>query len=110
MAAHDSKTNFVTVRSRDGTRIAATVGGKGPPSVLVHGTTGWDFSWALVRPYLEACLTVYAVQRRGRGRSGDASEYSLECEAEDIAAMVESIGQPVGLVVHSFGADCCLEA
>ncbi len=67
-----------TVTSRDGTTIAGTVTGKGPPVVLVHGTSGSDFSWALVRPHLEGRHTVCAVQRRGRGHSGDGAEYCLE--------------------------------
>lgn len=96
--------------SKDGTPIACSVGGDGPPVVLVHGTSGSDFSWARVGPYLEDRHTVYAVQRRGRGRSGDGPEYSLQREAEDVAAVLAAIGEPVGLVGHSFGANCCLEA
>lgn len=99
-----------SVRSKDGTKIAYTVSGQGPPVVLVHGTSGSDFSWARVRPHLQERLTVYAVQRRGRGQSGDAPEYSLRREAEDLAAVVDSIGEAVSLVGHSFGANCCLEA
>lgn len=99
-----------TVTSKDGTTIAGTVTGQGPPVVLVHGTSGSDFSWVRVRPHLEARLTVYTMQRRGRGRSGDAPAYSLAREAEDVAAVVDSVGAPVGLVGHSFGGNCCLEA
>ena len=99
-----------TVTSWDGTSIACTVSGAGPPIVLVHGTTGSDFSWALIRPFLEDRFAVFAMQRRGRGLSGDGADYSLEREAEDVAAVVDSIGEPVRLVGHSFGADCCLEA
>jgi pimeloyl-ACP methyl ester carboxylesterase len=99
-----------TVTSKDGTVIAGWVSGQGPPVVLVHGTSGSDFSWALVRPHLETRLSVYSLQRRGRGRSGDAAAYSLAREAEDLAAVVESVGKPVALVGHSFGANCCLEA
>jgi len=38
----------IEVASADGTTIAASVGGQGPPIVLVHGTTGSDLSWARV--------------------------------------------------------------
>lgn len=99
-----------TVTSKDGTTIAGTVSGQGPPVVLVHGTAGSDFSWALVRPHLEARCRVYTIQRRGRGRSGDAPVYSLVREAEDVAAVVDAVGEPVVLVGHSFGGNCCLEA
>lgn len=98
------------VRSADGTTITASVGGQGPPVVLVHGTTGSDFSWARVRPHLEARYRVYAMQRRGRGRSGDGPGYALVREAEDVSAVVDALGEPAVLVGHSFGADCSLEA
>ncbi len=103
-------TDVLTVTSKDGTTIAASVGGDGPPIVLVHGTTGSDFSWTFVRPHLEKRHTVAAVQRRGRGGSGDASEYTIEREGEDVAAVVDALGAPVVLVGHSHGANCCLEA
>lgn len=102
--------DYLTTQSADGTRIAASVGGHGPPLVLVHGTSGSDFSWALVRPFLEEHYTVYAMQRRGRGRSDDGPDYSFERESEDVAALVDRVNEPVGLVGHSFGANCCLEA
>lgn len=101
---------MVEVASSDGTTIAVSVGGQGPPIVLVHGTTGSDFSWARVRPHLEHRHSVVAVQRRGRGRSGDGLAYSFSREAEDVAAVVDALGAPVALVGHSFGADCSLEA
>lgn len=96
--------------SDDGTSIAVNVSGSGPSAVLVHGTSGSDFSWTLVRPFLERSLTVYAVQRRGRGGSGDHPDYDLQREAEDIAAVARSLDESSALVGHSFGANCCLEA
>jgi pimeloyl-ACP methyl ester carboxylesterase len=59
---------------------------------------------------LEARFTVHAVDRRGRGASGDAVTYAIEREFEDIAAVVDSVGQPVYLLGHSYGAVCSLEA
>lgn len=50
------------------------------------------------------------MDRRGRGESGDADEYALEWEAEDVAVVVESIDEPVVLLAHSYGALCSLEA
>lgn len=103
-------TQGFAVTSKDGVTIAGAISGQGPPVVLVHGTTGSDYSWALVQPYLADRFTVYAIQRRGRGQSGDGPTYAIEREAEDIVAVVDSIGKPAGLVGHSFGANCCLEA
>ncbi len=107
---HEPAGGALTVTSSDGTTIASSVSGSGPPIVLVHGTTGSDFSWAFVRPHLEPGHTVVAVQRRGRGASGDGPDYAIEREAEDIVAVVDALGEPVVLVGHSHGATCCLEA
>jgi pimeloyl-ACP methyl ester carboxylesterase len=58
----------------------------------------------------ERKFTVYAMDRRGRGGSGDAWSYAIEREFEDIAAVVDAIGEPVNLLGHSFGAVCALGA
>lgn len=98
------------VTSTDGTPIAVWRSGSGPPLLLVHGTGADHNSWAQVLPGLEPHVTVYTLDRRGRGPSGDAEAYSLEQEARDVAAAVAWIGAPVNLLGHSFGAACCLEA
>lgn len=98
------------VTSTDGTHIAYERGGSGPPLVLVHGTTSDHGSWEGVVDALRERYTVYAMDRRGRGGSGDAEEYALEREFEDVAALVESIDGPVNLVGHSYGALCSLGA
>lgn len=101
-----------TVTSADGTSIAFERTGSGPPLVLVHGT-GLDHNfWELgdVRSALAEHYTVSAIDRRGRGGSGDADVYELEQEIEDLVAVVESIEEPVTLLGHSFGALIALEA
>jgi pimeloyl-ACP methyl ester carboxylesterase len=97
------------VRSQDGTQIAFQRSGTGPPLILVHGVLGSSIHWPIV-PLLERRFTVYAVQRRGRGESGDAQPYALEREFEDIAAVADFIGDEVILLGHSFGGHCVLEA
>jgi pimeloyl-ACP methyl ester carboxylesterase len=101
---------MATITSQDGTRIAYSRSGSGPPLVLVHGTTADRTRWARVLPGLEPYFTVYALDRRGRGGSGDAVEYAIEREFEDVAAVVDAIGEPVFLLGHSYGAICSLEA
>jgi pimeloyl-ACP methyl ester carboxylesterase len=78
-----------TVTSRDGTPIAFWRGGSGPSLLLVHGAT-YDHTtaWRFVVPELERQFTVYAMDRRGRGGSGDSPAYELQHEAEDVAAVV----------------------
>lgn len=98
------------IQSRDGVRIGYEQSGAGAPLVLVHGIGGAAARWAPVLPALAQHFRVYTVDRRGRGASGDAPAYAIEREFEDIAVLVESIGEPVDLLGHSYGAICALEA
>jgi pimeloyl-ACP methyl ester carboxylesterase len=98
------------ISSKDGTRIAYSRSGSGPPLVLVHGTTADHTRWTRLLPGVEQHFTVYAMDRRGRGGSGDAAEYDIEREFEDVAALIEAIREPVFLLGHSYGAICSLEA
>lgn len=100
-----------TVTSADGTPIAYERRGNGPPLVLVHGGAAASaIDWEPVLPQLAEHFTVYAMNRRGRGESGDADTYTVEREFEDVAAVVDSIIDPAHLLGHSFGAVCALEA
>jgi pimeloyl-ACP methyl ester carboxylesterase len=99
-----------TVTSEDGTKIAYWRSGQGPPLVLVHGTTADHSRWAPVLPEFEEHFSVCAIDRRGRGGSGDSEDYALEREFEDVASVVDSLGEPAFLLGHSYGAVCALEA
>jgi pimeloyl-ACP methyl ester carboxylesterase len=100
--------------SVDGTAIAYWRSGHGPALVLVHGTTADHTRWQGVLPLLEPHVTVYAIDRRGRGGSGDSGRYTLASEAADVAAVVDAVaastGGPVDVLGHSYGATCALEA
>jgi pimeloyl-ACP methyl ester carboxylesterase len=98
------------VISKDGTSISFSRRGEGPPLLFVHGITADRNSWTVLASHLENHFTVYAMDRRGRGESGDAQQYGLLREAEDIVAIIESFNEPVNLVGHSHGGLCCLEA
>jgi pimeloyl-ACP methyl ester carboxylesterase len=99
-----------TIISRDGTRIAYRRSGEGPPLVLVHGTAANHGRWSPVLPTLEEYFAIYAIDRRGRGGSGDGHGYAVHREFEDVAAVIDSIGEPVNLLGHSYGALLALEA
>src|SRR5690349_10979635 len=92
----------VIVASRDGTPIALWKTGTGPSLLVVHGTCADHSAWDLVVPLLSDRFTIYAMDRRGRGASGDAPEYALEREIEDVLAAVEALPAPVYLYGHSF--------
>lgn len=61
-------------------------------------------------PLLASRFTVCAMDRRGRGASGDNPDYSLSKEAEDVAAVVNSRPEPVFVFGHSYGGVAALEA
>jgi pimeloyl-ACP methyl ester carboxylesterase len=101
----------IEVRSPDGTPIAVfPLGGDGSPLVLVHGATADHTTWRIVGPLLARQHAVFALDRRGRGASGDGpagAEYAIDLEYEDLAAVVETIERemrgPVDVVGHSYG-------
>ena len=99
------------VTSGDGTRIAYGRSGSGRPLVLVHGTGVERSSFRFVEPLLTDRFTLYAVDRRGRGPSGDSTDgYAIEQEFADIAAVVDSLAEPADLFGHSYGATVALGA
>jgi len=98
-----------TVQSADGTPIAVWRSGDGPPLVLLHGTAADHARWAPVLPAFEERFTVLAVDRRGRGESGDASDWAIEREFEDVAAVAAYAGKGTSVLGHSFGAICALQ-
>jgi pimeloyl-ACP methyl ester carboxylesterase len=95
------------VTSEDGTPVAVFSAGDGPPLVLVHGATADHTTWRTSGPLLAARHTTHAVDRRGRGSSGDAPDYAIEREFEDLVAVVNALavdsGGPVDVVGHSYG-------
>jgi pimeloyl-ACP methyl ester carboxylesterase len=94
------------VTSPDGTPIAYWRSGGGPPVVLVHGAMSDHRRWRIL-PWLGNVRTVYAIDRRGRGASGDAASWSLEHEVADVREVVRAIAAEhkagVDLLGHSFG-------
>jgi pimeloyl-ACP methyl ester carboxylesterase len=104
----------LVVQAPDGTPIAVWVEGEGPAMVLVHGSLqDHSLSGALVAE-LRGGVTTYAIDRRGFGASGDAAEYAIEREFEDVAAVVDTVAArvagPVAVWGHSYGASVAMGA
>jgi pimeloyl-ACP methyl ester carboxylesterase len=96
--------------SQDGAPIVYEFSGQGPALLLVHGGGSTPERWRPLLPAFEGSFTVYRVARRGVGGSGEAADYAVERQAEDIAAVVGAIGGPGAVLGHSFGGLCVLEA
>lgn len=121
------------VRAPDGVAIAVfqsgPVGDEGagegvlqgvgvPPLILVHGATADHTTWRTSGPLLAARRTLHAIDRRGRGASGDgdpSAPYAIEREFDDLAAVVDAVvaeddGRPLDVVGHSYGGRIALGA
>src|SRR5262249_4721806 len=106
----ESGTSFAQIPSRDGTLIAVACAGAGPNLVIVHGGIGDRGRWEPLFPFFASHFTVCAMDRRGHGGSGDSPDCSLQKEAEDVAAVVNSRPGTVFVLGHSIGGVCALEA
>jgi pimeloyl-ACP methyl ester carboxylesterase len=86
--------------------------GAGPLLVLVHGSLCDHTRFDPLVAELRIGVTTFAMDRRGIGASGDAADYSIEREFEDVAAVVDAVAartsEPVALWGHSYGAGCAM--
>jgi pimeloyl-ACP methyl ester carboxylesterase len=99
------------MKSVNGITVSYEKHGSGPPLVLVHGGfSDHKSNWEFVLPLLEQQFTVYAIARRGRGQTDATDRHSLEDEAADAAALIQTVGEPVFLLGHSYGAHAALAA
>lgn len=75
--------------------------------MLVHGAAADHTTFRVLAPLLADRFALHAIDRRGRGASGDGPDYSIEREYEDLAAVVDDIAGPthgpVDVLGHSFG-------
>jgi pimeloyl-ACP methyl ester carboxylesterase len=93
-----------SVRGDDGTRIAYTESGEGPPLVLVHGLTESHRAWDPVLPALAGRWRVVAVDLRGHGESDRSGPYDPTTLANDLAAVITAVDAEEPMVVgHSLG-------
>jgi pimeloyl-ACP methyl ester carboxylesterase len=101
-----------TTTSRDGTIIAFTKTGSGPPLIIVDGA----FCYRENGPATELAsqlaqhFTVFTYDRRGRGESGDTAPYAVEREIEDLRAVAREAGATPFVVGISSGGALILRA
>jgi pimeloyl-ACP methyl ester carboxylesterase len=100
------------VVSKDGTKIAYDRSGDGPVVILVDGALCSRAQGPMpeLATQLASRFTVYNYDRRGRGDSGDAPQYEVEREVEDLAALIEEAGGSAYVYGSSSGAALVLRA
>jgi pimeloyl-ACP methyl ester carboxylesterase len=108
----DDRADCFEVRSADGTSLAVWVDGRGPSLVMVHGSIADHTTFEPFVAALRDDVTTFSMDRRGFGGSGDAADYSIERDFDDVAAVVDAVaartGGPVALWGHSYGANCAM--
>lgn len=104
-----SDIEFAQTTSADGTALGYIRRGTGPALVITHGSVSTKEQWLLASEPLAEAFTLFIYDRRGRGQSGDADQYSLQNEVDDVRAMMEVAGPGAHLLAHSFGALVALE-
>jgi pimeloyl-ACP methyl ester carboxylesterase len=107
-----SEANSGVLRSTDGTPIAWTRQGEGPPVVLVGAVMASRARSP--QPGLPAAMarrfTVLTYDRRGTGESGSRPDYAVEREFEDLALLLELAGPGASVYGFSSGATLALLA
>jgi len=92
----------------NGVRIACSIGGGGPPVLLLHGFPQTRAMWAHVAPVLSKTHTVICADLRGYGASSkpqDVAAYSFREMGRDMLALMERLGfDQFDLVGHDRGA------
>lgn len=82
-------------RAPNGVDITYSIGGAGPPLVLLHGFPQTHAMWAQIAPDLAATHTVICPDLRGYGDSGkpqDMAAYSFRAMARDVLALMDQLG------------------
>lgn len=100
------------VTSKDGTTIAYENRGTGPALILIDGALTYRSFGPMPKlaDLLSLHFTVYTYDRRGRGESSNSKPHSIDCEIEDIDALIDAAGGSAYLFGISSGACLALEA
>ena len=100
-----------SVEVAGGIRIAATIGGAGPPLLLLHGHPQTRAMWHRVAAQLAQRHTLVAADLRGYGESSkptgatDHANYAKRALAQDQIALMQSLGfDRFDVLAHDRGA------
>jgi pimeloyl-ACP methyl ester carboxylesterase len=91
----------------NGTQLVYTIGGQGPPVLLLHGWPQTSWAWRdVLQPLAALGYTVIAPDLRGLGRSAHAEGgYEKDNQAEDMRELLLGLGlgPQVRVVGHDIG-------
>jgi len=95
--------------STGGTAIAFGRAGEGPPVVFMSGSLDRAENVRLAA-LLTPRFTVPNYHRRGHGDSGDVQPWAIECEVEDLKAVIDEAGGSASVFGSSGNGIFALEA
>lgn len=100
------------IDSADGTPIAWSRSGSGPDLVMVHcvGVSRETTPQPTLGDALAQHFTVWSYDRRGKGESGNAQNYDVQREVEDLTAIIGLARGPATVYGFSSGATLALIA
>jgi pimeloyl-ACP methyl ester carboxylesterase len=99
-----------TVTSTDATTIAFDQFGAGAPIITAAGAFNDRSTTDPLARALAPQFMVVNYDRRGRGDSGDAPQYAVEREIEDLEALIAAVGGAAAVFGYSSGATLALRA
>lgn len=79
-----------------------------PPLLVAHGLFGSGRNWGVIAKRLADERQVIAVDMRNHGYSPWFDTHSYLDQAGDLAAVIESLGQPVDIIGHSMGGKAAM--
>ena len=97
------------LRAPDG--LALITRGRGPDLILVHGALGDYRQWEPIARALSEGYRVIALSRRFHWPNTPPAEgvgYTYQAQSADLDRLLQSLGKPVHLVGHSYGAGVAL--
>lgn len=110
MDASETQLELKSTVSKDGTKIAYYMLGRGPGLIILHGAMQSGLSHSELASSLSKSYTCYLPDRRGRGKSGPSgNDYGLLKEVEDVEAIHTATGAKFVFGVSS-GAVIALKA
>ncbi|AXE24073.1 alpha/beta hydrolase [Streptomyces globosus] len=100
------------VDSADGTSIAYEKAGEGPPVVVIGGGLNDRAMFSPLAAIMSERFSVYTYDRRGRGDSayGDPDRWTIQREVEDLAAVLDAVGEPSHVFANCTGGMIALLA
>ncbi len=103
---HQENVSQLLIKGAAGKIFVDRGGSGGVPVIIVHSLTGNTTQWQAQLDHLRQQLLAIAFDMRGHGKSDPAQDhdYSLAAMAQDVAAVVDSLGMTKFILVgHSYG-------